>query len=57
MLRSRTIATHAGGSRGAFVAADADDDVQFVIVAAAERARAAIAIDSELQDEGRAGCV
>jgi thioredoxin reductase len=38
---------------GLFLAGDADDDVQFVIVAAAEGARAAVAINRELQDEDR----
>jgi thioredoxin reductase len=36
---------------GVFLAGDADDDVQFVVVAAAEGARAATAINRELQDE------
>jgi hypothetical protein len=36
---------------GLFVAGDAAGDVQFVIVAAAEGARAAVAINRELQDE------
>ena len=36
-----------------FLAGDADGDVQFVIVAAAEGARAATAINRELQDEDR----
>jgi thioredoxin reductase len=38
---------------GLFLAGDADGDVQFVIVAAAEGARAAVAINRELQDEDR----
>jgi len=38
---------------GLFLAGDADDDVQFVIVAAAEGTRAAVAINRELQDEDR----
>lgn len=38
---------------GLFVAGDADRDVQFVIVAAAEGATAAVAINHELQDEDR----
>jgi thioredoxin reductase len=38
---------------GLFVAGDAAGDVQFVIVAAAEGARAAVAINRELQDEDR----
>jgi thioredoxin reductase len=39
---------------GLFVAGDADGDVQFVIVAAAEGAKAAVAMNRELQDEDRA---
>jgi thioredoxin reductase len=39
------------GNRGVFLAGDADGDVQFAIVAAAEGAVAATAINSELQDE------
>ncbi|QDV39579.1 NAD(P)/FAD-dependent oxidoreductase [Tautonia plasticadhaerens] len=38
---------------GLFMAGDADGDVQFLIVAAAEGARAATAINRELQDEDR----
>jgi thioredoxin reductase len=38
---------------GLFLAGDADGEVQFVIVAAAEGARAAVAINRELQDEDR----
>jgi thioredoxin reductase len=38
---------------GVFIAGDADGDVQFVIVAAAEGATAALAINRELQDEDR----
>jgi thioredoxin reductase len=38
---------------GLFVAGDADRDVQFVIVAAAEGATAAVAINKELQGEDR----
>jgi thioredoxin reductase len=38
---------------GVFLAGDADGDVQFVIVAAAEGATAAVAINRELQDEDR----
>jgi thioredoxin reductase len=37
--------------RGLFVAGDADGDVQFAIVAAAEGATSAVAINRELQDE------
>ena len=39
--------------RGLFLAGDADGDVQFVIVAAAEGAIAGTAINRELQDEDR----
>lgn len=38
---------------GLFLAGDADGDVQFVIVAAAEGARAAVAINRDLQEEDR----
>jgi len=38
---------------GLFLAGDADGDVQFVIIAAAEGAKAAVAINRELQDEDR----
>jgi thioredoxin reductase len=38
---------------GLFVAGDASRDVQFVIVAAAEGAKAAVAINEELQEENR----
>jgi len=41
------------GVRGMFLAGDADGDVQFAIVAAAEGAVAAVAINRELQDEER----
>jgi thioredoxin reductase len=41
------------GVRGLFLAGDADGDVQFAIVAAAEGATAATAINRELQDEDR----
>ena len=40
--------------KGLYLAGDADGDVQFVIVAAAEGATAAVAINRELQDEDRA---
>jgi thioredoxin reductase len=40
------------GIQGLFLAGDADGDVQFAIVAAAEGAIAATAINRELQDEG-----
>jgi thioredoxin reductase len=39
------------GVNGLFLAGDADDDVQFAIVAAAEGAKAATAINAELQSE------
>ncbi|MBW3534576.1 MAG: NAD(P)/FAD-dependent oxidoreductase [Gemmatimonadetes bacterium] len=42
------------GVPGLFMAGDADGDVQFVIVAAAEGARAAVAINHDLQKEERA---
>lgn len=38
---------------GLYIAGDADKDVQFLIVAAAEGATAAVAINRELQDEDR----
>jgi thioredoxin reductase len=41
------------GRRGLFLAGDADGDVQFVAVAVAEGATAAVAINRELQDEDR----
>jgi thioredoxin reductase len=41
------------GRPGLFLAGDADGDVQFVIVAAAEGARAAVAINRDIQDEDR----
>jgi len=40
---------------GVFIAGDADDDVQFSIVAAAEGAKAAVAINRELLEADRAG--
>ncbi|HYF15955.1 MAG TPA: NAD(P)/FAD-dependent oxidoreductase [Phycisphaerales bacterium] len=40
--------------KGLYLAGDADKDVQFVVVAAAEGATAAVAINRELQDEERA---
>jgi thioredoxin reductase len=39
------------GVPGLYVAGDASWDVQFVIVAAAEGAKAAVAINKELQEE------
>src|SRR4051812_8876813 len=39
---------------GVFLAGDADGDVEFAVVAAAEGATAAVAINRELQDEDRA---
>lgn len=50
----RSHETQATNVPGVFVAGDAEDDVQFVIVAAAEGARAAVAINRELQEEDRA---
>jgi thioredoxin reductase len=41
------------GVRGLFLAGDADGDVQLAVVAAAEGAIAATAINRELQDEDR----
>ena len=38
---------------GVFLAGDADGDVQFVVVAAAEGATAAVVINKELQEEER----
>jgi thioredoxin reductase len=38
---------------GLYLAGDADGDVQFAIVAAAEGATAGVAINRELQDEDR----
>lgn len=42
---------------GLYLAGDADRDVQFVIVAAAEGATAAVAINRELQEEDRAAAL
>ena len=41
------------GVAGVFVVGDADDGVQFVIVAAAEGATAAVAVNRQLQEEDR----
>jgi len=43
---------------GVFLAGDAEGDVQFAIIAAAEGAKAAVAMNRELQDEDRSllGC-
>jgi thioredoxin reductase len=49
----RTKGRQGTGVRGMFLAGDADGDVQFAIVAAAEGAVAAVAINRELQDEER----
>jgi thioredoxin reductase len=51
--RIRTRDKQRTGMPGLFLAGDADGDVQFVIVAAAEGARAATAINRELQEEDR----
>jgi thioredoxin reductase len=40
---------------GLFLAGDADGNVEFVIVAAAEGATAAVAMNRELEEENRAG--
>lgn len=48
---SRTNRKQKTNIAGLFVAGDADGDVQFVIVAAAEGAAAAVAINRELQEE------
>jgi len=50
----RTSRKHKTNVPGLFVAGDADGDVQFVIVAAAEGAKAAVAMNREIQDEDRA---
>jgi thioredoxin reductase len=55
-IAGELVATHGKqrtGVPGLFLAGDADSDVQFAIVAAAEGARAAVAINRELQDEDR----
>lgn len=49
----RTYEKQRTGVPGLYLAGDADGDVQFVIIAAAEGARAAVAINRELQDEDR----
>jgi thioredoxin reductase len=46
-----TTGKHGSGVRGLFLAGDADGDVQFAIVAAAEGAVAATAVNAELQEE------
>lgn len=51
--RPRTSPKQKTNVHGLFLAGDADGDVQFVIVAAAEGATAAVAINRELQDEDR----
>jgi thioredoxin reductase len=43
------------GIPGLFVIGDADDDVQFIVVAAAEGATAAVAINRQLQEEDQGG--
>jgi thioredoxin reductase len=47
----KTAGKQGAGVCGMFLAGDADGDVQFAIVAAAEGAIAATAINRELQDE------
>lgn len=49
----RTTDRQAAGVRGLYLAGDADRDVQFAIVAAAEGATAAVAIHQELEDDRR----
>lgn len=49
-----TTAKQRTGVPGLFLAGDADRDVQFAIVAAAEGATAAVAMNREMQDEERA---
>lgn len=49
-----TNAKQCTGVPGLYLAGDADRDVQFVIVGAAEGATAAVAINREMQDEDRA---
>jgi thioredoxin reductase len=51
--RGRTGERQTTKAPGVFLAGDADGDVQFVIVAAAEGATAAVTINRELQDEDR----
>jgi thioredoxin reductase len=46
-----TVGKQGTGVRGLFVAGDADGDTQFTIVAAAEGAKAGVAINRELQDD------
>lgn len=50
--RARTSGKQQTNIPGVFLAGDADGDVQFAIVAAAEGATAAVAINRELQQEG-----
>jgi thioredoxin reductase len=50
----RTDRRQCTGVRGLFVAGDAAQEAQFVIVAAAQGAKAAIAINKELEEEDRA---
>lgn len=50
----RTRGKQLSGVPGLYAAGDADGDVQFAIVAAAEGATAAVAINTELQKENRA---
>ncbi|HYD00948.1 MAG TPA: NAD(P)/FAD-dependent oxidoreductase [Phycisphaerales bacterium] len=51
----KTSSRQCAGVPGLFVAGDADRDVEFVIVAAAEGATAAVAINAELQREETGG--
>jgi thioredoxin reductase len=49
----RTSRREAAGAPGVYVAGDASHDVQFLVVAAAEGAKAAVAINKELEAEDR----
>jgi thioredoxin reductase len=51
---ARTVRRQQTNVPGLYLAGDADDDVQFVVVAAAEGAIAAVAINRELHNEDRA---
>jgi thioredoxin reductase len=53
MPQSQTVRRQRSTVKGVYLAGDADDDVQFVVVAAAEGAIAAVAINKELNEEDR----